>query len=147
MRNVKPLRSLATFGLVLSAATLFACGGGTEKAVPATDSAAAALAPPPAESFALVATDGSWMVDITPANIVWQKTKGANRDTIEFDFKAPDVKGALIDYTSIRMAADTHRIDITLAMTPCTDNAKNQYTHKAQVWVDQQSYTGCATKK
>lgn len=147
MRHIKFPLPFGVFVLGFSAVAVAACGGGAEKTAETTDStAAAAVAPPPAESFALSGDDSSWAVDITPGNIAWRTLKG-KKDSIMFDYKAPSVNGAITEFTSIRMAADTHRIDITLAMVPCTDKKNNQYTHKAQVWVDQKPYTGCAVKK
>jgi uncharacterized membrane protein len=144
MRYVKS--PLGLFALLFVAVSVLACGGGEE--APAVDSSAAAAAapPPPPEAFAVMAKDASWSVDINPASILWKKLKG-RKDSIVFDYKAPNVNGAILEYTSVRMAADTHRIDITLSMVPCTDNSKNSYTHIAQVWVDQVAYSGCATKK
>ncbi len=151
MRNANHTIRLSAF-LIAAAAVAVACGGGGggEQAAPATDSTAAAATAAPAaapESFDLVSDDGSWNVDITPANIVWHHTKGGRADSIVFDYKDPSVDGALSNYTSIRMAADTHRIDITLAMVKCVDKSNKEHTHQAQVWVDQVSYKGCADKK
>jgi uncharacterized membrane protein len=144
MRNVKG--PLGLFAVLFVSVSLLACAGG-EKTPAADSSAAAATAPPPEpEMFAVLAKDGSWTVDIAPAGILWKVLKG-RKDSIAFDFKAPNVNGAILEYTSVRMAADTHRIDITLSMVPCTDASKNSYTHIAQVWVDQKAYSGCASKR
>jgi uncharacterized membrane protein len=150
MRYAKsPLGALA---LALSAAGALACGKG-EKAATKTDTAAAAAAAPPpapaapADSYTLTAKDGSWTVDITPASVVWHGKKGAKKDSLAFDYKAPTIDGAITKFEIIRTAPDTHTFAAQIAMTPCTDAKKAQYTYLAQVWVDQVAYSGCGTKK
>jgi hypothetical protein len=139
---------LGLFGLLfVTVSLLAACGGG--EATPNADSsaAAAAAAPPPApEMFAITAKDGSWTVDIGSANIMWRKVTG-KKDSITFDFKAPSVDGAVISYQVIKTVPDTHTFAATLSAVPCADNAKKDYTHMAQVWIDQVAYSGCAVKK
>jgi hypothetical protein len=146
MRNAhSTLRFVALVTAVVGAA---ACGGETAQTA---DSAAAAPPPAPApESFALVGEDGSWSVDITPANIVWRQKKGARTDSVVFDYKAPSVNGAFYEYESLRLANDTTRISINLAMVKCNDKAGAEYTHKAQVWLTggvTATVAGCGTKK
>jgi uncharacterized membrane protein len=146
MRNTRHILRLSAF-LGAVAATVAACGGGGETAQQADTTMAAAAPAPAPQSYTLVADDGTWTVDITPANIVWHHKRGSRSDSIVFDYKEPTVDGALYNYTSILMAADTHRIDITLAMTKCTDNANKEHSYQAQVWVDQAPYKGCADSK
>lgn len=147
MRNTRHILRLSAF-LAAVAATVAACGGGGETAQQADTAAAAAATPAPAsQSYTLVGDDGTWNVDISPANIVWHHKRGSRSDSIVFDYKEPSVVGALYNYTSIRLAADTHRIDITLAMVKCVDNSKQEHSYQAQVWVDQVSYKGCADSK
>lgn len=147
MRYVKG--PLGLFALLFVAVSLLAACAGGEKA-PATDSSAAAsaaAAPPPApDMFAVMAKDGSWTVDIAPENIVWRRLKG-KKDSLVFDFKAPNVDGAMWNYESIRTVPDTHTFAARLVTTPCSDNTKKEYTHMAQIWVDQVAYSGCAVKK
>ena len=146
MRYARPSFRIAAF---LSAVTLLACAG--EKKADTVDSAAAAAAaapPPPApESFTLVANDGAWSGDITPAGIVFRHKKN---DSLMFDYKAPTVNGGLTDYESLMTGKDTVRISVSLALTKCTDKAGKEYTHMAQVYltgdVTLQS-SGCAIKK
>lgn len=137
------LKLVALLGFVV---TLAACGEKSE-ATPAADSVA--VAPPAPDSYSLVGADGSWSADITPANIVFRRTRGARTDSLVFDFKEPTVNGAISDYTSVMMAQDTNRVDITLAMTKCTDKAGAEYTHRAQIWLNGSEFsgTGCANKK
>ena len=148
MRNVNS--PLGLFGLVIAGASLVACGGGAEKAAAKTDSSAAAAAvaaPPPAvpqESFTLVAKDGSWDADVTPAGIVVHR-KG--KKDVTFDYKAPSVDGSITTFEITRTAPDTHTFGAKIAMVPCTDNQKKSYTHMAQIWVDQVAYSGCGAKK
>lgn len=151
MRDIhSSFRVLAALAVVSIAA---ACSGGGEKTeTPDSAAAAAAAAPPPPESFALVAKDGSWSGDISPAGIVYAP-KG--KDSLKFDFKAPNVSGAISDYESLMTAKDTIRIAISLAMTACTDKAGATYTHMAQVWLTGRQNgrelntqtQGCANKK
>jgi uncharacterized membrane protein len=139
---------LALFALLFVAVSLLAACAGGEKA-PATDSsaAAAAAAPPPApDMFTVMAKDGSWSVDMNSSNIIWRRTKG-KKDSLVFDFKAPSVDGAMWNYESIRTAPDTHTFAARLVASACSDNAKKDYTHMAQIWVDQVAYSGCAVKK
>jgi uncharacterized membrane protein len=137
---------------VVATAIVFACGGGGEKAAEskatAADSAAAtAAAAPPPESFAIEGTGPNWSVDLSPAGILFKAPKATKKsDTIQFEYKAPTVNGAIRELTVIRMQPDTHRIDITLAMTKCKTGTK-EMDWKATVWVDQKAYNGCASKK
>ena len=145
MRYARPSFRIAAF---MSAVTLLACAGG-EKAATADSAAAAAVAAPPPtpESFTIVANDGSWSGDITPAGIVFRHKKN---DSLMFDYKAPTVNGAISDYESLMTGKDTVRISVSLAMTKCVDKAGKEYTHLAQVYltgdVKLQS-SGCAIKK
>ena len=141
------LAAMLTASIVLAA-----CAGGGEKTeTPDSAATAAAAAPPPPESFTLASEDGSWSGDITPAGIVY-RAKG--RDSLVFDYKAPNVNGALSDYESLMTAKDTARISISLAMTKCTAKGA-EYTHMAQVWVTGKQggrtlntqVKGCANKK
>lgn len=111
---------------------LAACGGG--EAAQNADSAAAAAAapPPPPEAFTLVAKDGSWSGDISAAGIVYRPR---GRDSLTFEFKAPNVTGAISDYESLMVGKDTIRISISLAMASCSDSKGGTYTHMAQVWL------------
>jgi uncharacterized membrane protein len=119
--------------LLTLTSALAACSGGEEKAA---DTTTAAPPPPPAESFMLVANDGSWTVDITPQSIVWRRLRGDRvADSIVFDYKAPSINGAFYEFESLRMAEDTNRISISLAKSPCTGSGGQQYTHRAQVWI------------
>lgn len=137
---------------VVAAALVFACGGGGEKAADsqatAQDSAAAAAAAAPApETFSLVGASPNWSVELAPTGILFKAPKATKKgDTIQFEYKAPSVNGAIREVTVIRMQPDTHRIDITLAMTKCKAGDK-EMDWKATVWVDQKAYNGCATKK
>ena len=146
MRYARPSFRIAAF---LSAVTLLACAGGVKASTADSAAAAAAAAPPPppAESFTLVANDGSWSGDITPGGIVFRHKKN---DSLMFDYKPPTVNGAISDYESLMTGKDTVRISVSLAMTNCTDKAGKQYTHLAQVYltgdVKLQS-SGCASKK
>jgi uncharacterized membrane protein len=145
MRNVSS--PLGTFALVLTGAVVLACGGGDSAGRMDSSAAAAAAPPPPAESFAIMAKDGSWSADITPASIVWRGRKGGKMDSLTFEYKAPQVDGAITKFEIVRTSPDTHTFAAQLAMTPCTDSKNAQYTHLAQIWVDQVAYSGCATKK
>ena len=152
----KPMRYARTsfsIAAMISAVTfLSACAGGEKAETPDSAAAAAAAAPPPPESFAMAAEDGSWTGDITPAGIVFRQ-KG--KDSLMFDFKPPQVNGAIADYESLMTGNDTIRISISLATTKCTDKAGAEYTHMAQVWLtgrqrgkDLNTQTkGCANKK
>jgi uncharacterized membrane protein len=130
----------------LTAVTVVACAGGEKTETP--DSAAPAVAaPPPAESFTLVATDGAWSGDITPAGIVFRHKRN---DSLMFDYKAPTVNGAISDYESLMTGQDTVRITVSLALTNCTDKAGKTYTHLAQVYLTgdvELTSSGCANKK
>lgn len=139
------LKLVALLGVVV---TLAGCGMKGE-ATPAADSAAAPPAPPTPDSYSLAGADGSWSADITPSNITFRRTRGSRTDSLVFEYKEPTVNGAISDYTSVMMAADTNRIDITLAMTKCTDKAGTEYTHRAQLWLNGSEFTGtgCANKK
>ena len=150
MRYGNSIRMAAGLAAVI---LLAACAGGGEKKETPDSAAAAAAAPPPApESFTLASQDGSWSADISPAGIVY-RAKG--RDSLVFDYKAPNVNGGISEYESLMTAKDTARISISLAMTKCTDKSGAEYTHMAQVWVTgkQAGRTlsvdtkGCAKKK
>jgi hypothetical protein len=150
MRHVHS--SLGVSALMLAAAILAGCSGSTtDKTATKTDSAAAAPAaapapaPVPQDSYSLVAKDGSWNVDITPATIVFHK-KGAKKDQT-FDYKPPVIDGAITNFDIVKTQPDTHTFGARIAMTTCTDNQKKQYTHLAQVWVDKVAYSGCGVKK
>ena len=137
----------------LVATTLIAAwgGGGAEKAdtaaAAAVDSSVAAAAAPAPESFTLKGAGPDWTTEIAPAGIVFDgPKKGAKPDTLQFEYKAPSVNGAIREFTVIRMQADTHRIDITLAMTKCKVGTE-EMDWKATVWVDQKAYNGCGNKK
>ncbi len=143
MRNGPAFR-IAAF---MVAVTVIAACAPKEEAAPDSAAAAAAAPPPPAESFTLVAEDGSWSGDITPAGIVFRHKRN---DSLMFEFKAPSVNGALSDYESLLTGTDTVRFTASLAMTPCTDKAGAQYTHKAQVYLTGDvtlNASGCANKK
>jgi hypothetical protein len=145
MRYARPSFRIAAF---LSALTILACASG-EKADTTDSAAAAAAAPPPPapESFTLVANDGSWSGDITPAGIVFRHKRN---DSLMFDYKPPTVNGAISDYESLMTGQDTVRISVSLAMTNCTDKAGKQYTHLAQVYLTgdvKLESSGCAIKK
>jgi len=150
MRYGNSIRMAAGLAAVM---LLAACAGGGEKKETPDSAAAAAAAPPPApESFTLASEDGSWSGDITPAGIVY-KAKG--RDSLVFDYKAPNLNGGITEYESLMTTKDTARISITLAMTKCTDKDGAEYTHIAQLWLTgkqggRQLNTqtkGCANKK
>jgi uncharacterized membrane protein len=135
---------------LVATAFVLACSSGgareADSAAGAPDSAAAAAAPAP-ESFTLMGAGPEWSTEITPTGIVFDgPKKGARADTINFEYKAPNVNGAIREFTSIRMQPDTHRIDITLAMTKCKVGDQ-EMDWKATVWVDQKAYNGCANKK
>jgi uncharacterized membrane protein len=137
---------------VVATAIVFACGGGGEKkagdSTAAKDSAAAAAAAAPApESFSMMGKNPNWTVEVTPTGILFDRSKAKGKpDTIQFEYKAPSVNGAIREFTVIRMQPDTHRIDITLAMTKCKVGDTDM-EWKATVWVDQKAYNGCANKK
>ena len=145
MRYVKS--PLGLFALVLIAVIVAACGGGEKGAAKTDTSAGTAAPPPPAAEFTLVAKDGTWSADITSGGVVFHKAKGAKKDSVRFEYKTPSVDGAITEFSIIRTAPDTHTFGAKIAMVPCTDNKKQQYTHMAQVWVDQVAYSGCGTKK
>lgn len=132
--------------LLTAVTALAACAAKEEAATP--DSAAtAAAAPPPAESFTLAAEDGAWSGEITPAGIVFRHKRN---DSLVFEYKPPNVNGAISDYESLITGTDTVRFTASLAMTPCTDKAGKQYTHKAQVYLTgdvKLESSGCAIKK
>jgi uncharacterized membrane protein len=95
----------------------------------------------------MMGTSPKWSVEVTPTGILFDGPKTSGKpDTIQFEYKAPSVNGAIREFTVIRMQPDTHRIDITLAMTKCKEgDAEMEW--KATVWVDQKAYNGCANKK
>ena len=131
----------------MTAMTVIACAGGEKAAETPDSAAAAAAAAPPAESFTMTADDGSWSGDITPAGIVFRHKKN---DSLVFDYKAPTVQGALVDYESLMTGKDTVRITVSLAMTSCKDKAGKEYTHLAQVYLTGDvtlNSRGCANKK
>ena len=136
---------------VVATAIVFACGGGGEKkaddSTAAKDSATAAAAATPApESFSMMGKSPDWSVEVTPTGILFDRKRKGKPDTIQFEYKAPSVNGAIREFTVIRMQPDTHRIDITLAMTKCKVGDTDM-EWKATVWVDQKAYNGCANKK
>lgn len=146
------MRTLPTSIRLLTAlavvSVLAACGG---EAAPNADSAAAAAAaaaPPPApDSYTLMAEDGSWSGDITPAGVVFRLKRN---DSLMFDFKAPTVNGAVSEYDMLMTGKDTVRLAISMAMTTCTDKQGNSYTHMAQVWLTGDrtlTSKGCANRK
>lgn len=145
MRHARVSFRIAAF---LTAATVLACAGG-EKAAETADSSAsaAAAAPPPAESFTMVAQDGAWSGDITPAGIVFRHKRN---DSLMFEYKPPQVNGAINDFESLMMGKDTVRFTATIAPTPCTDKDGKTYTHIAQVYLTgdvKLDSRGCAAKK
>lgn len=147
MRHVTS--TLRLVALLAAGTFAVACGGGEAQT---SDSAATAAPPPPAapESFTLEAKDGSWSAEINPQNIVWIRHRGSRSDSVVFDFKEPSVNGAISEYEVLRTSPDTTRISIALAMTSCTDDSGNTYTHQAQVWLTgktQAEGAGCAKKK
>jgi hypothetical protein len=148
MRYARTSLRIAAF---MTALTVVACASGEKTETPDSAASAAAAAPPPPESFSMVADDGSWTADITPTAIVYRPK---NRDSLVFDFKAPNVSGAIYEYESLMLTKDTIRISINLAMTPCTAGG-TQHTHMAQLWLTGKQAgrelntqtKGCATKK
>lgn len=143
MRYARASFRLAAF---MTAVTLVACAA-EEKADVPDSAAAAAAAPPPAESFTMVANDGSWSGEITPSGIVFRHKRN---DSLMFDYKPPQVTGAINDYESLMTGKDTVRISVSLAMTRCTDKAGKEYTHMAQVYLTgdvTMTSTGCANRK
>ena len=144
MRHARASFRIAGF---LTAVTVLACASGEKAETVDSAAAAAAAAPPPAESFTMVASDGSWSGDITPAGIVFRHKKN---DSLMFEYKAPQVNGALYDYESLMTGKDTVRITVSLAMSNCTDKDGKTYTHIAQVYLTgdvQLNSRGCAAKK
>ena len=137
---------------VVATALVFACGGGggqkaADSVVAMDSAAAAAAATPAAESFTMMGKSPNWAVEVTPTGILFDGPKTTGKpDTIQFEYKAPSVNGAIREFTVIRMAPDTHRIDITLAMTKCKAGDTDM-EWKATVWVDQKAYNGCANRK
>ena len=138
--------------VAVATAVVSACSGGGESkagdSTAAMDSAAAAAAAAPApESFSMVGKSPNWTVEVSPSAIVFDGPKTTGKpDTIQFEYKAPSVNGAIREFTVIRLQPDTHRIDITLAMTKCKAGDTDM-EWKATVWVDQKAYNGCANKK
>jgi hypothetical protein len=126
-------------------AVVGACGG--QEAAEMESAPAEAAAPPTPDSYSLVAKDGSWSADITPATIVFRHRRN---DSLVFEFKEPTVNGAINDYESLITGDDTVRVAISMATVPCTDAKGNTYTHLAQVWLTgdvQLQSQGCANKK
>jgi len=138
--------------VVAATAIVFACGGSGESkagdSTAAMDSTAAAAAAAPApESFSMMGKSPNWSVEVSPSGILFDGPKTTGKpDTIQFEYKAPSVNGAIREFTVIRLQPDTHRIDITLAMTKCKSGSTDM-EWKATVWVDQKAYNGCANKK
>ena len=135
--------------VVAATAFVFACTSGAEKKVesPATADTAVSAAGPAPELFTIKGANPSWRVEVVPSqHILFDGPKAGPADTIQFEYKAPNVNGAIREFTVIRLQPDTHRIDITLAMTKCTVAAA-EMGWKATVWVDQKQYDGCADKK
>jgi hypothetical protein len=144
MRYARASFRLAAF---LSAVILVACASQEQAEMPDSAATAAAVAPPPGESFTLVADDGSWSGDITPAGIVFRHKRN---DSLMFEYKPPTVNGAISDFESLMTGQDTVRITVSLAMTRCTDKAGKEYTHLAQVYLTgdvTMTSSGCASKK
>jgi len=132
---------------LLTAVTVLAACAAKEDAATPDSAAAAAAAAPPAESFTLSAEDGAWSGDITPTGVVFRHKRN---DSLVFDYKAPTVNGAISDYDLLMTGQDTVRLSVSLAMTPCTDKAGKQYTHKAMVYLTgdvKLESGGCAMKK
>jgi hypothetical protein len=126
-------------------AVVGACGG--QEAAEMESEPAEAAAPPTPDSYSLVAKDGSWSADITPAAIVFRHRRN---DSLVFEFKEPTVNGAINDYESLITGDDTVRVAISMATVSCTDAKGTTYTHLAQVWLTgdvQLQGQGCANKK
>jgi hypothetical protein len=143
MRNGPAFR-IAAF---LTVVTVIAACAPKEEAMPDSAAAAAAAPPPAPESFTLVAKDGSWSGDITPAGIV---IRHRANDSLVFPFAAPSVSGAINEYTALLTGADTVRLTLSTTMTPCTDNKGAAHTHMAQIWLTgdvKLEGQGCASKK
>lgn len=143
MRYNRPAFRVLSF---LAAVSLLAACGAQEEA-PAEEAPAEAAAPPTPDSYTLMAKDGSWSAEITPAAIVVHHKRN---DSVTFEFKAPTVNGALSDYESLYMGNDTTRVTISMAMAPCTDSKGTTYTHIARVWLTGSNTLtgdGCANKK
>ena len=146
----KPMRYARTsfrIAAFMAAMTVLACAGGEKTETPDSAATAAAAPPPAPESFTMVAEDGAWSGDITPAGIVFRHKKN---DSLMFDFKPPTVNGAISDYESLMTGKDTVRISVSLALTKCTDKAGKEYTHIAMLYLTgdvQMQSRGCASKK
>lgn len=144
MRNGPAFR-IAAF---LTAVTVIAaCAPKEEDAMPDSAAAAAAAPPPAPESFTLMAKDGSWSGDVTPAGIV---IRHKTNDSLVFPFTAPAVSGAINEYSALLTGADTVRLTLSTTMTACTDNKGTAHTHMAQIWLTgdvKLEGQGCATKK
>jgi hypothetical protein len=143
MRYNRPAFRVLAF---LAAVTVVgACGG--QEAAEMESAPAEAAAPPTPDSYTIMAKDGAWSADITPASIVFRHKRN---DSLVFEFKEPSVTGAINEYESLLTGTDTVRLSISMAMTACTDAKGNQYTHIAQVWLTgdvQLQSQGCANKK
>ncbi len=141
--ELKPFRVLA----LLTAVTVLGACGGAGETPKAEDTPAPAAAPPPPESYAVVAEDGSWSADVAPSGIVFHQ-KG--KDDLTFEFKAPNVNGAISEYESLLTGKDTVRFTLSLALSKCNDKAGAEYTHMAQLFLTGDrtlTAKGCANKK
>jgi hypothetical protein len=144
MRINRPAFRVLAF--LTTVAVVGACGAAEE--APDTEAAPAeAAAPPTPDSYTLVAKNGAWSADITPAAIVFRHRRN---DSLVFEFKEPTVDGAINQYETLNMGQDTVRLTVSMAMTPCTDSKGTTNTHLAHVWLTgdvQLDAQGCASKK
>lgn len=128
-------------GCLLVANLTWACAGSDQQ----TDGAAAADTS--SESWTLTGQDGSWTATIGPDGIVFRRPGVVAADSLVFAYRAPRAEGVVRTFTSVRMAADTHRIDITLASAACADRQGGTWSHTAKLWLDQVEYGGCARQR
>jgi len=96
------------------------------------------------ESWTVSGKDASWDATIRSSGIVFRRLAATATDSIVFAYRAPRTDGIVRTFTSVRMATDTHRIDITLAATACADRNGGTYSHTARVSLDRVDHVGCA---
>jgi uncharacterized membrane protein len=128
---------------MIMVAAVAACRGSDNAAVAGeADRAGTAV-----ESLAIAGTDGPWSSEITPAGIVFRNAEGATPDSLVFEYREPRAEGVTRAYSSVRLAPESHRIDIVLSTMPCRDAAGAMHEQTALVWVDRVQHRGCASKK
>lgn len=141
MSNDTYARQIGT--AVVMVVAMAACRGSDDTAVQGQADRAGTAA----ESFAISGTDGPWSSEITPARIVFRNAEEAPPDSLVFEYREPRAEGVTRTYSSVRLAPESHRIDIVLSTMPCRDATGATHEQTALVWVDRVQHLGCASRK